>query len=90
MDVGVLLADRAEGSLGAGIAQGIDVCGRYVVIVGGLPIAEPDWVVPTLSCGAGLGWAGLGSIMGASLPADCQWRRNVGPLGRSKTVPPGG
>ena len=47
MDVGVLLADRAEGSLSAGIAQGIDVCGRYVVIVGGLLIAEPDWVVPT-------------------------------------------
>ena len=21
--------------------------------------------------------------------AECQWRRNVGPLGRSKTVPPG-
>ena len=57
VDAGVLLADRAEGGLSAGIAQGIDVCGRYVVIVGGLPIAEPDWVVPDASCGAGLGWA---------------------------------
>ena len=57
MDVGVLLTDRAEGSLSAGIAQGIDVCGRYVVIVGGLPIAEPDWVVPTRHVVPD--WAGL-------------------------------
>ena len=57
MDVGVLLADRAEGSLSAGIAQGIDVCGRYVVIGGGLPIAEPDWVVPTRHVVPD--WAGL-------------------------------
>ena len=57
MDVGVLLADRAEGSLSAGIAQGIDVCGRYVVIVGGLPIAESDWVVPTRHVVPD--WAGL-------------------------------
>ena len=56
VDVGVLLADRAEGSLSAGIAQGIDVCGQYVVIGGGLPTAEPGLGRADLSCGAGLGW----------------------------------
>ena len=79
MDVGVLLADRAEGGLSAGIAQGIDVCGRYVVIVGGLPIAEPDWVVPT--CHVVPDWAGLDH---GALSSGRLWFQSAGrPLGQA-------
>ena len=41
---GVLLADRAEGRLGAGLPQGLQVAGGNVRPVGGTTVTEPGFL----------------------------------------------